>query len=78
MFFFFFATLWHMEFPGQGSDPNGSCNVYCCCGNTGSLTHCAGLGIDPCPSLPEIQPIPLHHSRNSRKEDKKAIETCPG
>ena len=38
----FFATLHHMEFPGQGSDPSS-------CGNIGSLTltHCAGLGIKP-------------------------------
>ena len=30
-----------MEFPGKESDPSHSC------GNTGSLTHCAGLGIEP-------------------------------
>ena len=38
---FFLAPSGHMQFPSQGSDP-------CCCYNhTGSLTHCAGLGIAP-------------------------------
>ena len=32
---------WHVEIPGQGSD------LSCSCGNTGSLTLCAGPGIEP-------------------------------
>ena len=43
----FLATLWHMEFLGQGSDPSHSCDLCDICGNTGSLTHCARLGIEP-------------------------------
>ena len=33
-----------MEFLGQGSDPSHSCNL---CSNEGSLTHYAGLGVEP-------------------------------
>ena len=33
--------------PGQGSDPSYSCNLSHSCGNAGSLTHCAGLGMEP-------------------------------
>ena len=44
---FFLAAPWHMEFPGQRSDPNHSCNLGCSCGNTRSLTRCAGPGIEP-------------------------------
>ena len=36
-----------MELPDQGSDPSHSCNLSHSCRNTGSLTHCAGLGIEP-------------------------------
>ena len=36
-----------MEFPGQGSDLSCSCDLYHSWGNTGSLTHCAGLGMKP-------------------------------
>ena len=37
-----------MEFPGQGSDLSHSWNdLSCSCGNAGSLTLCAGLGIEP-------------------------------
>ena len=28
-FFSFLATTWHMEFPGQGSDPSCSCDLRC-------------------------------------------------
>ena len=28
-FFSFLATPWHMEFPGQGSDPSCSCDLRC-------------------------------------------------
>ena len=45
--FSFLATLWHMEFSGQRSDPSHYCNLSHSCGNTRSLTHCAGLGIKP-------------------------------
>ena len=38
-FFPLLATPWHMEFPGQGSDPSISCNR--------SLSLCAEPGIEP-------------------------------
>ena len=43
--FFFFATPWHMEFPGQGS--NHIPKLRFSCGNVRSLTHCARPGIEP-------------------------------
>ena len=46
---FFLAALHHMEFSGQGSDLSCSCNPSQTCANTGSLTHCAGLEIEPAP-----------------------------
>ena len=46
LFFPFLATPWHREFPGHGSDPRCSCNLSHSCGNNGSLSHCAGLGIE--------------------------------
>ena len=60
-FFLFLTTLQHMEFPGRETpDPSCSCDLYSNCGNTRSLTHCAGLGTEPAERLL----IPLHHSRN--------------
>ena len=44
---FFSAAPWQTEFPGQGSDPSYSCDLYCSCGNARSLTHYAGLGMEP-------------------------------
>ena len=46
-FFFFLATLQHMELLGQRSDPSRSYKLHHGCGNTRSLTHCARLGIEP-------------------------------
>ena len=50
MFFFysfsFFGHPQHMEFPGQGSDPSCSCNLYHSCGSAGSF-NCAGPRIKP-------------------------------
>ena len=46
-FFSFLAFLKHMEFPGQGSHLSHSDNLYHSWGNIGSLTHCAGPGIEP-------------------------------
>ena len=45
-FFYFLATPWNMDFPGQGSDPSGSYSICCSCSNNRSLTHCAQLGIE--------------------------------
>lgn len=37
-FFFFLAAPWHMEFPGQGSDPSHSRDLSFSSGNARSLT----------------------------------------
>ena len=34
------------EFPGQGSDPQGSCELSHSCSNARSLTHCARPGVE--------------------------------
>ena len=47
LFWSFLAALRHMEFLGQGTDPSCSCNLSCSCGDPGSLTHRARLGIKP-------------------------------
>ena len=47
LFVCFLAAWWHMEFPGQGSDPSQSHELSHSCGNTASLSHCAGPGITP-------------------------------
>ena len=53
MYFFPSMAPWHMEFPGQGSDPSLSRDLSRSCSHTGSLTHCAGLGMETCvPALP--------------------------
>lgn len=58
-FFFFLVAPQLIEFPGQRSD------FGCSCGNAKSFTHSAGPGTEPHPSVPESQPIPLRHNRNS-------------
>ena len=45
--FFFLFLFWHVEFPGQGSDPRCSCDLCHSYGNAGSLTHSARSGIEP-------------------------------
>ena len=46
-FCFFFGRPKTYGVPrGQGSDPSCSCNLHCSCSNTGSLTHCARLGME--------------------------------
>ena len=64
-FFPFLTTPWHMEFPGQGSDLSSSCHLPWSCGNTGSLTLCAGLGIEPTSqcSRDAADPIVLQQER---------------
>ena len=47
LFFSFLATPWHMDFPGQGSDPSHSFDLCCSCDKARSLTHCAESGIKP-------------------------------
>ena len=59
--FLFLAIPWHMEFPGHGSD------LSCSCGNAGSLTHCAGLGIKPASQCSRDILILLCHNESSWK-----------
>ena len=47
-FFFFLATLWHMEFLGQGSDQSCSCDLCHIYGSVGSLTHCVAARDQTC------------------------------
>ena len=58
----FLAAPRHMEFLGHGSDLSHNCSL--CCGNTGSLTHCARPGSNLHPGSAETLPILLCHSRN--------------
>ena len=44
MFFSFLAALWHRELE---LDLSHTHHLGCSCSNAGSLTHCAGLGIEP-------------------------------
>ena len=60
------------KFPGQGWNLSHSCDLCHNSGNTGSLTHCAGLRIEPAPQqqLELLQRQhwilnPLCHSGNS-------------
>ena len=43
----FLVAPWHMEFPGQGSDPSCSFDLSHSCSNAESSTHCAGPGTKP-------------------------------
>ena len=67
-FFSFLATPWHTEFSGQGSDLGCSCALCSNCGNTGSLTHCTRLGIEPASQCAQdtADPKTLCHNENSR------------
>ena len=46
-FFFGYPIPRHLAIQGQGSDLSHSCDLSRSCGNAGSLTHCARLGIEP-------------------------------
>ena len=45
--YFLSLLSWHIEFLGQGSQRSRSCDLRCGCGTARSLTHCAGLRIEP-------------------------------
>ena len=68
--FFFFpfqVHRQHMKFPGQGSDLSWGFNLCHSYGNTGSLTYCARLGIEPVPPQRQRQIVnPLRHGGNPR------------
>ena len=74
-FFFFFFNGWVCgiwKFLGPGSNLSHSCSLHHSCGSVGSLTLCAGLGIEPGPqqwpkSLQRQRQVinPLCHSGNS-------------
>ena len=45
--FVFMAVLRCIEFTGQGPDVSCRCDLCSSCSNTGSLTYCAELGVEP-------------------------------
>ena len=47
IFILFYFIFWLLEFLGQGSDPSPRGNLRRSCGNAGSLTLCAKLGVEP-------------------------------
>ena len=47
-YYYYFATMRHMEFPVQGSDSNHSSDLGCSCDNARFLTRCAGPGNRTC------------------------------
>ena len=57
LFIYFWPPQGHMEFLGQeseqGSYPSCSCELGHSCGHAGSLTHCAGLGLNLLPNTPD-------------------------
>ena len=65
-FFSFSVNLWHMDFPGQESDPSCSCDLCHSCGKAWSLTPAMDWRLNLCPSTPVTLPILLCHSGNSQ------------
>ena len=55
-----------MEFLGQGSDLSHSCDLCRSCGNPGSLTRCAGLGIKPASQRFQDTAVPIAPQRELR------------
>ena len=48
-----------MEVPSQGSDLRCHVELSHSCSNVGSLTHCAGLGIEPVSQLSQNAADPI-------------------
>ena len=71
-FLFFFLSFW--PFPDQGSDLSCNCNLCHSCGNEGSSTHSAGLGIKSVSQYSQDMLILLCHSGNSPRN----FQTCCG
>ena len=63
--FFSFLATWHTEFLGQGSDPNHNCDLRHSYSNAGSLTHTAGLGIEPASQCSRDTSNPVAPQQNS-------------
>lgn len=76
LFFSFLAAPQLMEFPGQGSASSLSCNLSHSCGNAGFLTHCIRLGSNLHPRAPEMLPILLYHSGNSKMFPFTFFQDC--
>ena len=59
-FFPFFSHTWGIwKFPSQGWNLSHICNLHHSCGNTRSLTHCSGLGVEL--AMPQKQAGSLSH-----------------
>ena len=65
-YFYFLAVLWHVEFPGWGSDPSHSCSPCCSCSNARYFNPlCWTEHTELYPSAAETLLIPLYHRGNS-------------
>ena len=47
IYLFFLHTCGPWKFLGQPLNPSQSCDIHHPCGNTTSLIHCTGLGVEP-------------------------------
>ena len=66
IYFYFLPTPWHMDFPGQGSDPSQSCNLHC--GKARSFNPLCRAGESNLyPGTVEMLQIPVCHSGNSHR-----------
>ena len=73
LFFSFWATPRHMEFLDQGSDLSRSLCLSCRCSSAGSLTRCAGPGIEPVSQHPQDAANPV--AAQWELQDKKYLNT---
>ena len=67
--FFFFATLWHLELPGQGSDRSHSCDLSYPCANTRCIAHGVGPGIEPVSQCSQDTTSPFAPQRELQEAD---------
>ena len=65
------ATLWHMEFPGQGSDLSHSLDPGCSSAMPNPHLTVPGWGSNQCPRAPKTPPI------SSALEILGPISSCP-
>ena len=65
-FFSFFGHITAYGIPGPQIKSNPQLWLTHTCHVAGSLTRCAGLESNQCPSASEKPPIPLHHSGTSK------------
>ena len=64
--FFFVATLWPMEVPGQGSDPSHSCDPHHSGGQGRSFARCARSRVKPACRCSREATLPAAPRRESQ------------